>query len=88
MEDDLKGYRKSLEKAIYEALTDSPQINSIILKIQESGYEVFLIVEATVGFNKPEDEKESSDEKDPSKVRLQLTSQDERFLRQLKISPD
>lgn len=84
MDDELKKHRSQLERAIHDALTESAAINSIIYRIQESGYDVFLIVEATVGFHQPE---EGEAEESP-KFRLELTTQDERFLRQLKISPD
>lgn len=90
-DDHLKEYRRKLEKAINEALTESPAINSIIHEIQDTGYDVFLIVEATVGFNEQNEEGEESPKPKPgksSKVKLELTSQDERFLRQLKISPE
>ena len=86
MESDLKEYRSKLERAIHEALTESPAINSVICKIQESGYDVFLIVEATEGFDRPEEDEKP--EREASTVRLKLTSQDQRFLRQLKISPE
>lgn len=85
MDDELKKYRGKLERAIHDALTESPAINSIICKIQETGYDVFLIIEATVGFHQPDEKAEAEDS---PKFRLELTSQDERFLRQLKISPD
>ena len=84
MDDELKKYRSQLERAIHDALTESAAINSIIYKIQETGYDVFLIIEATIGFHQPED---GETEQSP-KFRLKLTSQDERFLRQLKISPE
>ncbi|HSR49230.1 MAG TPA: hypothetical protein VLV83_00295 [Acidobacteriota bacterium] len=91
-DDHLKDYRQKLEKAINEALTESPKINSIIHEIQDTGYDVFLIVEATVGFNEQSEEDEDQPSKpskrQSSKVKLELTSQDERFLRQLKISPE
>ena len=86
MEDeDLKGHQKKLEAAINQALTESPQINTAIQGIQGLGFDVFLIIEATIGFNS-RDGSVSSAKK--STVRLELTTQDEKFLRSLKISPD
>lgn len=84
LNEQLKGYRKKVEAAINRALTDSPEINAAIQKIRDEGYDVFLIVEATIGFNR-------KDEDAPSKtdaIRLDLTNQDEKFLRALKISPE
>ncbi len=85
LEDDLKDHRKKLEVAINMALTDSSHINTVIQEIRLAGCEVFLIIEATIGFNK-NDEK-SSLSKIHSAIHLKLTTQDEKFLRSLRISP-
>ncbi|MDA2929820.1 hypothetical protein MYX84_07735 [Acidobacteria bacterium AH-259-O06] len=87
MEDEeLKEYRKKLETAINQALTESPQINAAIQDIRDVGYEIFLIIEATIGFNRREES--SSTPKQLPTVHLKLTTQDEKFLRSLKISPE
>ncbi|RPI27001.1 MAG: hypothetical protein EHM61_09975 [Acidobacteria bacterium] len=83
LNEQLKGYRKKVEAAINRALTDSPEINAAIQKIRDEGYDVFLIVEATIGFNR----KEEGVAKTKS-TQLDLTGQDEKFLRALKISPE
>lgn len=82
--DGLKDYRKKLEHAINKALTDCPHIDAAIQGIRESGYDVFLIIEATIGLNRHNETLPSSS----STVRLELTNQDEKFLRSLKISPE
>lgn len=87
LDDQLKDYRKKLEAAINEALTESPKINVAIEDIREAGYDVFLIIEATIGFNKREEATAGAARKGPQ-VRLELTTQDEKFLKSLKISPD
>ena len=84
-EEEIKKYKKELEVAINEVLTEAPELTSAIEKIREEGYDVFLMVEATIGCNKCEDG--SSQEITHTDVKLNLTSQDEKFLRQLKISP-
>ena len=86
LDENLKGYRKKLEVAINEVLTESPKINVAIQDIREGGYDVVLIIEATIGFNK-RDETTISPGKNPQ-VSLELTTQDEKFLKSLKISPD
>ena len=85
LDEELKGYRKKLEIAINEVLTESPRINVAIQEIREAGYEVFLIIEATVGFNKPDET--ATHPKKHAHVRFELTTQDEKFLKSLKISP-
>jgi hypothetical protein len=87
LEDELKKRRKKLEAAINEALTESPQVGEIIQDLREQGYDVFLLIEATVGLSKHNESKEDMVEKITA-TRLHLTSQDQRFLKSLKISPD
>jgi len=88
----LKKLLKELNDAISEALTDSGQIAEVISRIKAGGYDVFLVLEATIGFNK-QDQRPSR--KRPSLVAartkvpdLTLNNQDMKFLRSLKISPD
>jgi len=88
----LKKLIKELGDAISESLTDSEQIAEVISRIKAGGYDVFLVLEATIGFNK-QDEKPSR--KRPSLVSARtkvpdftLNTQDMKFLRSLKISAD
>ncbi len=82
---ELKEHRKKLEAAINDSLTDSPRINAAIEAIRDVGYDVFLIIEATIGFN-PRDETSSAPKRLPA-IQLELTTQDEKFLKSLKIAP-
>ena len=84
-DEEIKKYKKELEVAINEVLTDAPEIKGAIEKIREEGYDIFLMVEATIGFNKCEDG--PSKEITQTGTELNLTSQDETFLRELKINP-
>jgi hypothetical protein len=84
--DELKDYRRRLEEAINEALTDSAEVTEAIQEIRKQGYDVFLIIEATVGFSRREEGIVEYPVK--PEFRLELTPQDERFLRALKISPE
>ncbi|GAB4229729.1 MAG: hypothetical protein Kow00109_01160 [Acidobacteriota bacterium] len=86
MEDErLKEYRRQLEEAINDALMESAEVSEAIRQIRESGYDVFLIIEATVGFSRRAENLPELHSQ--SQVKLELTPQDERFLRALKISP-
>ena len=82
---ELKEHRKKLEVAINESLTESPQINAAIQTIREVGYDVFLIIEATIGFNRRKES--SSTQKQLPAVQFELTTHDEKFLKSLKIAP-
>ncbi len=86
---------QELGNAINESLSDSERIAEAIGNIKRAGYDVFLVLEATIGFNKREDEsgedEDGSSEPAPafeSTGKISLTSQDQKFLRALKISVD
>ena len=46
---------QELGSAINESLSDSDRIAAAIGEIKRAGYDVFLVLEATIGFNKRED---------------------------------
>ena len=57
MDEHLKHRMKELGKAINDTLSSSEAINEAIAKIRRSGYDVFLVLEATIGFNRREHDK-------------------------------
>ncbi len=88
---EIKRLMKSLGEAINETLSDSPKINDCIKQIRDSGYEVFLIIEAKIGFNrkgKGAEETITPSSKPDEPVRLRITAEDAKFLKSLKISTD
>jgi hypothetical protein len=95
VEEKLKVLMQELGNAINESLSDSDRIAVAIGEIRRAGYDVFLVLEATIGFNK-RDEEESADSDTESvaepdsvrqpKAKFKWTSQDQKFLRALKIS--
>lgn len=52
MEERLKSLMQELGNAINESLSDSDRIAAAIGEIRRAGYDVFLVLEATIGFNK------------------------------------
>lgn len=109
LDERLKHLMQELGNAINEALSDSERIAEVIGDIRNAGYDVFLVLEATIGFNKREetDEEEESaaavsenaeapaSERPSRRIpprtstgKIKLTSQDQKFLRALKISID
>ena len=52
---------QELGNAINESLSDSDRIAAAIGEIKRAGYDVFLVLEATIGFNKREEGEESDD---------------------------
>ena len=87
---------QELGNAINESLSDSDRIAGAIGEIKRAGYDVFLVLEATIGFNKRDEDDESDRavaDADPAQPihyestgKIRLTSQDQKFLRALKIS--
>jgi len=55
----LKQLMKELGEAINESLADSDQISEVVSKIKEGGYDIFLVLEATIGVSKPGDKTSS-----------------------------
>jgi len=88
MEDRLKGLMHDLGNAINDSLSESDRIAEAIGEIKQAGFDVFLVLEATIGFNKREDEgsDESSEDTRISAGKIRFTSQDQRFLKALKIA--
>ena len=89
MDAQLQKLMKQLGDAINESLSDSEQIARVISKIKADGYDVFLVLEATIGFNKQENEENQR----PSLVKtatnapeLKISPQDVKFLKSLRIS--
>ncbi len=91
---------QELGNAINESLSDSDRIAAAIGEIRRAGYDVFLVLEATIGFNKREEasEDDTADETESeerparrefeSSTKIKWTSQDQKFLRALKIAID
>jgi hypothetical protein len=92
LDDRLKELMQELGNAINESLSDSDRIAGAIGEIKRAGYDVFLVLEATIGFNKRDEEESETVEVSevPSHTesdgRISLTTQDQKFLRALKIS--
>jgi len=87
---------KELGEAINESLADSEQIAEVIGKIKAGGYDVFLVLEATIGFNKVDEQpagKPTLVGKNTSSARaidpeFKVNAQDVKFLKSLRISLD
>ncbi len=79
---------KELGEAINQSISDSDEIAEVISRIKAGGYDVFLVLEATIGFNQREAEEEPTLASRKSPPDFQLTSQDAKFLKSLRISAD
>jgi hypothetical protein len=96
LEERLKILMQELGNAINETLSDSDRIAEAIGEIKRAGYDVFLVLEATIGFNKRDDQEGETSGDEESEApqtfeaagKIKLTTQDQKFLRALKIAVD
>src|SRR6266852_1708529 len=99
VEEPLKHLMQELGNAINDSLSESDRIAEAIGEIKRAGYDVFLVLEATIGFNRRDENAEEDEEEhtelaeEPKRCfettgKIKLTSQNQRFLRALKISVD
>jgi len=79
----LKSMMRELGDAINNSLSDSEQIAEVISRIKAGGYDVFVVLEATIGFNQHEADEEEAIEL--SAAELKMTAQDVKFLKSLRI---
>ena len=100
LDDRLRDLMQELGNAINESLSDSDRIAAAIGEIKRAGYDVFLVLEATIGFNKRAENEENDETEETVELesqpetgrrrvgKIKLTSQDQKFLRALKIAID
>jgi hypothetical protein len=89
IDDNFKRLVKELGNAINESLGDSEKISEVMGRIRTAGYDIFLVLEVTIGFNKRDEADMSPEEKlaaEKISAEFHLTNQDTQFLRALKIS--
>ena len=94
LDDNLKQLMKELGAAINDALSEYEEISEAIQNVRNAGYDVFLVLEATIGFNKT-GSREGGEQSTfdfrverPEPVPLKMTPLDKKFLRSLKITVD
>ena len=90
LDDNFKRLIKELGQAINESLADSENISEVMGRIRSAGYDLFLVLEVTIGFNKQGEtstihRQDLSPETHLEAPEFLLTSEDAQFLRSLKI---
>jgi hypothetical protein len=90
LDDNFKRLIKELGQAINESLADSDTISDVMGRIRAAGYDLFLVLEVTIGFNKQGEintvhRQDLSTETHAGEPGFLLTPQDAQFLRSLKI---
>jgi hypothetical protein len=81
----IKDLIQQLGEAIHESVSESEQISGVVREIREEGFDVLLMLEATIGLNEvTEDETDEDTEEGGT-----FTRNDVSFLKSLRISlPD
>ena len=81
MEEHLKQLMQRLGHAINESLSESDAIAEAIGELRREGHDVYLVLEATIGLSKREENEPPSDEDG-------FSEQDQAFLKALNIAVD
>ena len=85
---------QDLGNAINDSLSDSERIAEAIGEIKRAGYDVFLVLEATIGFNRREESEDGPEDENGAESheiatgKVRFTTQDQRFLKALRIAVD
>jgi hypothetical protein len=84
----LKQLMKELGDAINESLSESEQISEVVARIKEGGYDIFLVLEATIGVSKQGEkpaDKTSLVTTLSTNPEFKINDQDLKFLKSLRI---
>ena len=88
MDPKLERLMKQLGEAINDSISDSEHIAEVISRIRAEGFDIFVVLEATVGFNAREAEPTLVDATPQREPELHISQQDATFLKSLRISVD
>jgi hypothetical protein len=92
LDENFKRLVKELGDAINESLSESDRIADVMTRIRNAGYDLFLVLEVTIGFNKRGEvnlvHRQKLNAEGRANPEFHLTSQDTQFLRALKIVVD
>lgn len=91
MNQKVKNLIQKLGEAIHESVSESENIAGVVKNLREQGFDVLLMLEATIGLNQVEDE--ATTDTEPRLLQLTagdpvdgpFTSNDVSFLRSLRI---
>lgn len=90
LDDNFKRLVKELGHAINESLAESERIADVMGRIRSAGYDLFLVLEVTIGFNKRGEanlvHRQKLTPQERRETEFHLSNQDTQFLRALKIS--
>ena len=83
----LKRLIRQLGEAIHDTVSESEDIAGVVREIRQEGFDVLLMLEATIGLNELEDEDEGTEAEATDEVRTgEFSAQDLNFLKSLRIA--
>jgi hypothetical protein len=82
----VKNLIQKLGEAIHESVSESEDIAGVVKNIREQGFDVLLMLEATIGLNEVETEAEESTQTAGEDTDGPFTRSDLTFLKSLRIS--
>nr|WP_317890949.1 hypothetical protein [Granulicella arctica] len=82
----MKNLIQKLGEAIHESVSESEHIAGVVKNIREQGFDVLLMLEATIGLNELDAEEADGSEIDGETLDGPFTSTDLNFLKSLRIS--
>lgn len=86
MNQKVKNLIQKLGEAIHETVSESEDIAGVVKNIREQGFDVLLMLEATIGLNEVESDAEPAQEGDEAAEVGAFTQHDLSFLKSLRIS--
>lgn len=89
MDDKIRQLLQELGTAINESISGSEDVNRHIQKIRDEGYDLYVVLDATIGLNKqePDTEDEVVPAEPPKEVQFRINVNDLAMLRALGIDP-
>ena len=86
MNQKVKNLIQKLGEAIHESVSESEDIAGVVKNIREQGFDVLLMLEATIGLNEVETEPEEPNQSAGEDADGPFTQNDLTFLKSLRIS--
>src|SRR6202789_863261 len=85
----VKDLIQKLGEAIHESVSESDQISSVVREIREKGFDVLLMLEATIGLNEVQEDSEDVEvDHDAGTADGPFTRNDLTFLKSLRITTE
>ncbi len=86
MNQKVKDLIQQLGEAIHESVSESEHIAGVVRDIREQGFDVLLMLEATIGLNEVQEEEAAGAVEAEDTMNGPFTSNDVNFLKSLRIS--